>query len=129
MLKDLGATAIGATFIGFTIAPTQEVPLLAANLSPPWFLALMAASLLISYAIVFEAGFADQRSRQRQRGIFQRPVSETIVSYLVALLVAAVMLWFFRQFGLEDPWHLWLKYTIVLGLPAAVGGAAGRIAV
>ncbi len=129
VLKDLGATAIGATFIGFTIAPTQEVPLLAANLSPPWFLALMAASLLISYAIVFEAGFADQRSRQRQRGIFQRPVSETIVSYLVALLVAAVMLWFFRQFGLEDPWHLWLKYTIVLGLPAAVGGAAGRIAV
>ena len=128
-LRDLGATVVGAMFIGFTIAPTEEVPMLAAGLNPPGLLALMAVSLLISYGIVFESGFADQRSRRRQQGIFQRPISETIVSYLVALLVAAGMLWFFRQFGLEDPWHMWLKYTIVLGLPAAVGGAAGRLAV
>ena len=128
-LRDLGATVVGAMFIGFTIAPTAEVPMLAAGLHPPGLLALMAASLLLSYGIVFESGFADQRARRQQRGIFQRPISETIVSYLVSLLVAAGMLWFFRQFGLEDPWHMWLKYTIVLGLPAAVGGAAGRLAV
>jgi len=33
----------------------------------------MVASLLISYGIVFEAGFANQQKRQKQRGLFQRP--------------------------------------------------------
>ncbi len=127
-LKDMGATAIGALFIGLTIAPTTEVPMLAADLTAPWLLALMAASLLISYGVVFEAGFANQQSRQRQHGIFQRPISETTISYIVALAVSAGMLWFFKQCGLDDPWHVWLRYTIVLGLPAAVGGAAGRLA-
>ncbi len=128
-LRDLGATAIGAIFIGFTIAPTTEVPMLAASLSGPWLLALMAASLLISYGIVFASGFADQGARQRQQGLFQRPISETVASYLVSLLMAALMLWFFRQVGLEDSWQMWLQYSIVLGLPTTIGGAAGRLAV
>ncbi len=103
--------------------------MLAANITPPWLLALMAASLLISYGIVFESGFADARKCRQQQGIFQRPISETVVAYLVSLLVAGLMLWFFKQFGPDDPWYVWLHYTVVLGLPAAVGGAAGRIAV
>ncbi len=34
---DLGATIIGATVIAFNIAPTDEIPMLAATVSPPWF--------------------------------------------------------------------------------------------
>jgi putative integral membrane protein (TIGR02587 family) len=128
-LQDVGATMIGATFIGLTIAPTTEVPLLGSALSAPWLLALMAASLLISYGIVFQSGFSDARKRQQQQGIFQQPVSETVASYLVSLALAALMLWFFKQLSLDDPWYMWLNYSIVLGLPAAVGGAAGRLAV
>ena len=105
------------------------MPLLAGRLGPPWLLALLAASLLLSYAIVFQAGFADQRLRQQQRGLFQHPLSETAAAYLVSLLVSVAMLWFFHQLGPADPWHLWLQYTIVLGLPATIGGAAGRLAV
>ena len=103
--------------------------MLAADMTAPWLLALMAASLAISYGIVFESGFADARKRRQQRGIFQRPISETVVAYLVSLTVAALMLWFFKQFGTDDPWNVWLHYTVVPGLPAAVSGAAGRIAV
>lgn len=52
-----------------------------------------------------------------------------MLSYLVSLLSAAFMLWFFHRLGPNDPWQIWLSYTIVLGLPATVGGAAGRLAV
>jgi putative integral membrane protein (TIGR02587 family) len=126
---DLGATVIGATVIGFNIAPTDEIPMLAAAVSPPWQLAIIATSLLISYGIVFQAGFSDQKKRMQQKGLFQRPSSETIMSYLVSLLSAAIMLWFFQKLTFDDPWTMWLEHTLILGLPATIGGAAGRLAI
>jgi len=128
-LGDMGATLIGAAIIAFNIAPTDEIPLLSAAVSGPWLVAIMAASLLISYGIVFEAGFANQRKRQQQQGIFQRPLSETIASYLVSLIGSTIMLYFFQQLSFDEPWSVWLSYTILLGLPATIGGAAGRLAI
>jgi putative integral membrane protein (TIGR02587 family) len=128
-LADLSATLIGAVFVAFAIAPTDEVPMLAAAASPPWLLAIMVTSLIVSYAIVFAAGFTNQQARYQQQGIFQRPSGETVFSYLVSLVASVLMLWFFHQLSWGDPWYLWLRYTIILGLPATIGGAAGRIAV
>nr|WP_256478682.1 DUF2391 family protein [Chroococcidiopsis sp. CCMEE 29] len=85
--------------------------------------------MLISYGIVFEAGFANQRKRQQQQGIFQRPLSETIASYLISLIGSTIMLYFFQQLSFDEPWSVWLSYTILLGLPATIGGAAGRLAI
>jgi putative integral membrane protein (TIGR02587 family) len=126
---DVGGTLIGATIIAFNIAPTDEVPMLAAATSPLWELAMIAASLLISYGIVFQAGFSNQQKRKEQKGIFQRPSSETIMSYLVSLLAGAFMLWFFQKLTFSDPWTMWLDHTLILGLPATIGGAAGRLAI
>lgn len=128
-LSDIGGTLIGSTIIAASIAPTDEVDLVASALSAPRLLALIGVSLMISYAIVFEAGFANQQRRMQQKGIFQRPDSETLIAYLVSLIAAAFMLCFFQQLGFDDPWTSWLRYTLVLGLPATVGGAAGRLAV
>lgn len=128
-LSDIGATLIGALIIAFNIAPTDEVPMLAAAVSGLWLLAVLAASLVISYCIVFQAGFANQQRRRQQQGIFQRPLSETIASYLVSLLAAMAMLFFFDQLNFDDPWQMWLSHTLLLGLPATIGGAAGRLAI
>lgn len=126
---DIGATIIGATIIALNIAPTDEVPMISSAVAPPRLLLFIVASLVISYAIVFEAGFRDQKRRREQHGIFQHPLSETLVSYLVSLLAAAFMLWFFQRLNFDDPWQSWLTQSIVLGLPATVGGAAGRLAI
>ncbi|HEY9828352.1 MAG TPA: TIGR02587 family membrane protein [Stenomitos sp.] len=128
-IADVGATFVGSIIVGFSIAPTDEVPMLAASTSGPWLLLLILASLLISYAIVFAASFSNQTKRQQQQGIFQDPFSETVISYLVSLVAAALMLWFFNQLNLELPWSTWLRYTVIMGLPASVGGAAGRLAI
>ena len=128
-VRDVGATAIGAMVIGLNIAPTGEIPLIAAALHGPWLLALIAASIAISYLVVFEAGFTKQAQRAQHRGLFQHPVSETIVSYLVSLVVASVMLWCVRRLDGGDNWRVWLPHVVALGLPATIGGAAGRLAV
>ncbi|MBW4515697.1 MAG: TIGR02587 family membrane protein [Timaviella obliquedivisa GSE-PSE-MK23-08B] len=126
---DIGATLIGAIIIAFSIAPTDEIPMLAAATSEVWLLATIAVSLLISYGIVFEANFANKSKRQQQRGLFQSPLSETIMSYLLSLVAAAMMLWFFQQLSFNDPGSMWLSYTLLLGLPATIGGAAGRLSI
>jgi putative integral membrane protein (TIGR02587 family) len=126
-LVDIGATLIGAVFIALNIAPTDEIFMLAATMSPQWLLAVMAASLLVSYAIVFVAGFGDQDKRHAQVGIFQRPSTETVACYLVALFASALMLWFFQRASTPAPFFL--KEVVVLGLPATIGGAAGRLAI
>ncbi|MGB3511578.1 MAG: TIGR02587 family membrane protein [Microcoleaceae cyanobacterium] len=128
-LSGVSATFVGAIMVAFSIAPTDEVTILAVTASPPWLLAIMVASLLISYGIVFVAGFTKQKQRQQQRGLFQNAESETIFSYLISLLVSLLMLWFFQRLNFSDPWFLWLRSTILLGLPATIGGAAGRLAV
>ena len=128
-LVDLGATALGAVIIGFTIAPTDEVLLIASRLSSLGMLLINLASLIISYIIVFEASFVSESKRLEQRGIFQHPVVETINSYLAALAVSLFMLWLFQTVATDRPWHEWLSYILVLGFPASIGGAAGRLAV
>jgi putative integral membrane protein (TIGR02587 family) len=126
-VADLGATLLGAAFVALSIAPTDEVPMITAALSPTWLLVLMAASLLSSYGIVFVADFGNQEGRHTQLGAFQHPITETVVSYLAALCVAGALLWLFQR-GVDPPSDL-LARTIVLGFPASIGGAAGRLAV
>lgn len=127
-LVDMDATLIGAIVIAFSIAPTEEVTLIAADLPPLWLLIIMAASLLISYIIVFASGFTNRRERVR-RGLLLSPLTETLLAYVVVLIASTLMLMFFQQLTADSPWQEWLSNVIVLGLPASVGGAAGRILV
>ena len=128
-LADVGATSIGAVFVAFNIAPTDEIPMLTAAMPPGWLIGVVAASLLVSYLIVFVAGFSNQEQRHTQEGVLQHPITETFACYVIALVAATFMLWFFQRAAVGDPWNAVLSNVVVLGLPASVGGAAGRLAV
>ncbi|MBE9059714.1 TIGR02587 family membrane protein [cf. Phormidesmis sp. LEGE 11477] len=125
-LIDIDATLIGAIVIAFSIAPTEEIAIIAAGMPPWWLLLVMSASLTISYIIVFASGFTD-RTERTQRGLLLSPITETLLAYIVVLAASTLMLVFFQQLTGNDPWQEWLGDAIVLGLPASVGGAAGRI--
>ncbi len=128
-LADAGATVLGATIVAFAIAPTDEVPMIAAALTGPWLLGLILASLALSYVIVFEASFSAPTRRSAYRGVLRSPLGETVGAYLVSLLTGALMLWLFQLIRPGDPLQQIVAYVIVLGLPATIGGAAGRLAV
>lgn len=126
-VADLGATVVGAVFVTLNIAPTDEVAELASRVRGPSLLLVVIGSLAISYAVVFAAGFTSQSSRLRQVGPLQHPVTETVVCYLVSLAAAWLLLTVFGR--TTGSTVVPLSAVIVLGLPTAVGGAAGRLAV
>jgi putative integral membrane protein (TIGR02587 family) len=129
LANDLGATAIGGIFLGVSIAPTDEVPMLAGGLTYYHELLVVALSLVIGYAIVFISGFDTSSLSSQPDGLFQKPITETTVAYLVSLLVAFLSLYLFDRVDINTPVHSMLSQTIVLALPTTVGGAAGRLAV
>jgi putative integral membrane protein (TIGR02587 family) len=123
LFSDVGATAIGGIFVGFSIAPTEEIPMLAAGLDYFHLALLVGFSLLLSYGIVFESGF----DGGQPEGLFQRPITETTLAYVVSLLVAVVSLYLFNQIETGQPLQSVIEQTLVLGLPITIGGAAGRL--
>lgn len=126
---DLGAAAVGAVFFALNIAPTDEVPMIASAIGPAGLLLLVPFSLLVTYLIVFAAGFTNAEGRHRQQGMLQHPLTETLAAYLIALAMAALLLVLFQRVDAAHTWAEILAEAVVLGLPAAVGGAAGRLAV
>lgn len=127
-IADGGATLVGALVVAFSIAPTDEVTVLVATAQSPWIIVMVMISLLLSYGIVFQANFTRQGQRRLQQGLFQSPLSETLFSYLVSLLAAALMLLFFEKIDFSRSWELTFYQILILGLPATIGGAAGRLA-
>lgn len=125
-LNDAGATAIGGVFVAFSVAPTEEIPMLAASMDFPHLLALIALTLAIAYGVVFASGFD---IGAQGHGLFQHPITETVLAYVVSLGVAGISLYLFDQIELGEPLGSTLTQVLVLGLPASVGGAAGRLAV
>jgi putative integral membrane protein (TIGR02587 family) len=129
LLSDVGATFAGAVFIGFAIAPTDEVPMLAVGMEPGNIIATVALALMASYVIVFASGFDPSHRAPHPGGLFQNPFSETMLSYAISLVAAAVMLVGFGQIDSGDPPHAALIKILVLAVPASIGGAGGRVVV
>jgi putative integral membrane protein (TIGR02587 family) len=125
-LRRAGASALGATVVAATLAPTEEVPLIAVGLTPPWLVVLAGVSVAVSYLIVFAAHFVVVDDENPSGAA--HPVLETAMAYAVALCVSGVLLWLFQTATLEDPASLWATHVVVLGMPASIGGAAGRLA-
>jgi putative integral membrane protein (TIGR02587 family) len=127
--KDLGVTVAGGVFLAYSMAPTEEVLILAMHAQWPTWLAAMALSIGLSYIMIFHANFIGQYRRQTTQGILQSKWGETVVTYAVSLMVSACLIWFLG-FDIESAsWGEWLAMTVMLGLPASVGGAAGRLIV
>ncbi|MEJ7761743.1 MAG: DUF2391 family protein [Thermomicrobiales bacterium] len=128
LASDAGAAFAGALLLSLSIAPTEEVTLLATELPTLMLPVVLGASLLLTYGIVFTAEFPGQAARLRAAGPLQRPLTETVLAYVIALLTGAALLWLFGRIDLDTSWHVAYSRIIVLGLPAAIGAAAGRLA-
>jgi uncharacterized membrane protein len=67
--------------------------------------------------------------RRHARGVLQSPWGETLLAYGIALGVAFACVIGFHGVGPADSPFSTLALVVVLGLPATVGGAAGRLLV
>lgn len=124
---ELLAAAAGTVLVAMNIAPTEEPILMAGELTVWHLAAVVAVSLVLSYAIVFYAEFGGKEQRRASDGATQGPLTETVLAYLVALVLCSFML---AAFGRLDGVNgVALSSVIVLALPGALGGALGRMLV
>ena len=115
---------MGATVLSFNVAPTEEMLLLALMMRPEHLVVLVALSLVALHAIVYGLQFRGQH--EQKGGPWHAVLKFTFAGYLVALAVSAFLLWVFGRLdgaGLETT----LAQVVVLGFPATLGAAAGRI--
>ncbi len=115
----------GAVLFAANVAPTDEVVLIATQSSVEMLLGLVLLSLLLTALILYYIEFMGSRRFVRGQGRFSVVVGTTI-SYAIALVVSAGILWFFGRFEEATPLTC-VAETVVLGLAATLGASAGRL--
>lgn len=118
--------AVGALFLGFNVAPTEEMVLISYQMTEWHTLAMVLLSLLVMHGFVFAVGFAGGTEIGPDTPWWSELLRLTIPGYLIALLISVYLLW---TFGRMDDASLQQMITaaVVLGFPASVGAAAARL--
>ncbi len=117
---------VGALFLAWNIAPTEEVLLLGQRIDAlrGVFIALLSIGIL--HAFMFALEFRGQPDIPEDTSAWELLLRETVVGYALALLLSAYVLWTFGSLaGLSL--SAALLTIVVLALPAAVGAAAARL--
>jgi putative integral membrane protein (TIGR02587 family) len=117
---------VGALFLAFSVAPTDEVMVISLRLLPTSTILLVAASLLLMHAFVYAVEFRGQVARAEHTTALGEFVRHTLAGYGLALVISAYVLW---TFGRADGLHgaALVRASVVLGFPAAIGAAAARL--
>ena len=115
----------GSVLVAAHVAPTEEVLLLASEMPAARVLAVMAISLLVAALLLFYSDFKGSARFAGSRGTFG-VVQGSAITYVSALFAAAVLLWFFGRFAHHGA-SINAAQCVVLGFPATLGAAAGRL--
>ena len=122
---ELLTMAAGAIFLAFNVAPTEEVQLIARQMTAWHVLALMALALLIIHAFAHAADRSQENVREDLPWMAHL-LRYTIMGYTVAMLLSFFVLWSFGRY--EGVWlGEALRQTVVLAFPASVGAGAARL--
>jgi putative integral membrane protein (TIGR02587 family) len=128
-LFELAASASGALFLCLAIVPVDDLAVITTEVPFRNLPLVILLSLLVTYSVVFAAGFAGETHRHRTPGLLQTPFAETVTSYLLALLVCLTLLLLFGRIDEESSMVEIYTKTVLLTFPASMAAAAGRLAV
>ncbi len=118
----------GALFLAFNVAPTEEMILIAYQMTPWHALALGALSILMLHVFVYAVGFSGQESALEGEGFAVTFVRFSLAGYGIALLISLYVLWTFgRTEGVSVPQIAMM--SVVLAFPAAIGAATARLVI
>ena len=120
--------AVGAFFLAFNVAPTEEMFLIAARMTHWHVIALSIISLAVMHGFVYAASFRGAPGvpeGTRRTTLFFR---YTVPGYAIALVVSFYVLWTFGRYQ-GHTGALIIMQAVVLGFPASIGAAAARLVV
>jgi putative integral membrane protein (TIGR02587 family) len=117
----------GAMFLSFTVAPTEEMRLIAYQMTPWHSLLLVLLSILALHAIVYLVGFPGQQDRSggSHRGDF---IHRTLPAYGISVAACFYVLWCLGSIDGASPAFA-ATSVAVLGFPAAIGAGLARVVI
>lgn len=124
--SELLLMAVGALFLGLSVAPTEEVVLLAYRMGPWRELALALLSLALMHAFVYAVEFHGWGAPKADAAFWSLFLRYTVVGYAIVLLVSLCLLWIFGQAD-GTAFTSLVGPCVVLGFPCAIGAAAARL--
>lgn len=123
---ELMLMAVGALFLGFNVAPTEEMMLISYQMSAWHALLLVGLSLALMHGFVYAVGFAGGSEVSADDPWWSGFVRMTLPGYVVALSISVYLLWIFARTD-DLPIEGIVMATVVLAFPAAIGAAAARL--
>jgi putative integral membrane protein (TIGR02587 family) len=124
--RELFLMVTGSLFVGFTVAPTEEMILIAYQITPAIALGLISISIVLMHAMVYAVDFRGQEQVPEHAGFWSVFLRFSIVGYALVLLTSLYILW---TFGRLEGTSLYptLITTVVLAVPGTLGAAAARL--
>ncbi len=117
---------IGVIFLTMSIAPTEEMILIAFRMTYWHAFALAIGTLIMMYAVVYAVKFRGQEKTPEGVSFVSIFVRYTVVGYAVVLLVCLYLLWTFGRTNGMSVDEI-VKAAIVLGFPGALGASGSRL--
>jgi putative integral membrane protein (TIGR02587 family) len=120
--------AVGALFVALNVAPTEEMTLIAHQISP-WQAAILAiASVAILHALLFWVDLPGRDVRRGSNGFFSILLRYSFAGYGVCALCSLLLLW---AFGRTDGVGLGelTEFIVVLSFPAVLGAGLAHFVV
>lgn len=117
---------VGALFLGFNVAPTEEMLLISFRMTEWHALGLVLLSIALMHGFVFAVGFAGGSDISPEEPWWSPLVRLTLPGYVVALAVSVYLLWIFGRFDELSAGSI-VMATVVLTFPSAIGAAAARL--
>jgi putative integral membrane protein (TIGR02587 family) len=124
--SELFLMAVGALFLSFNLAPTEEMVLIAYRIGPLQELLLVATSILVMHGFVYLVEFRGQEPLPAEANFRLLFLRFTVVGYAVVLAVSTYVLWTFGRLEGTSPADA-LSSVIVLSFPGAIGAAGARV--
>jgi putative integral membrane protein (TIGR02587 family) len=115
----------GATLFAANVAPTEEIVVIAVEISWVRLVGLALVSLLLAALILHYSEFTGAREFVHHEG-FGAAVAGSVSTYAVALVTSGLILWFFGRFD-GVTLYTSLAQIVVLGVAATLGASAGRL--
>jgi len=115
----------GAVLFAANVAPTEEIVMIAVEISAWRLLGLAALSLALGALVLYYSEFAGSKKHV----VFDRRhdvLVGGVVTYAVALAASAAILFFFGRFD-GQALATCVAQTVVLGVAATLGASAGRL--
>ena len=115
----------GAVLFAANVAPTEEIVVIGVETSAGRLLGVVALSIAMGTLILYFTNFRRTDRAVQHESTFD-VVRGSAITYAIALVASALILWFFGRFDGESA-ELMVRQTVVLGLPATLGASAGRL--